>query len=120
MEFLSIVIVFAGRIRSIDIKRSRDGRGGAFAFVDYDHPRDASDAVYERDGYSFDGGRLRVELAKGSRERDRDRDGGRGRGPRGAGFRVRISGLPSSASWQVRKHAPPTYMQQITVTTVYV
>ena len=46
----------------------------AFAFIAFDDPRDARDAVYYRDGYDFDGGRIRVEEANDSRRRD-DRGG---------------------------------------------
>ncbi|KAF7830789.1 polyadenylate-binding protein-interacting protein 12-like [Senna tora] len=44
----------------------------------FDNARDAEDAIRGRDGYNFDGCRLRVELAHG----------------------VIVRGLPSSASWQ--------------------
>ena len=127
-----------GRIRDIDIKRPI--APPAFAFITYDDSRgacfctirgasscdlvfdhdfhvsfaDASDAVYGRDGYNFDGCRLRCEIAKDSRggyDRDRDRDGGRGGGGGGGDRRggvgrrtdygVVVSGLPKSCSWQV-------------------
>lgn len=58
-----------------------------------------------RDGYDFDGARLRVEYSKGSRgaERsDRGRDGrdrGRGGGRRSE-WQVIVTRLPRSASWQ--------------------
>ena len=35
-------------------------RPPAFAFIEYDSSRDAEDAVRGRDGYDFDGNRLRV------------------------------------------------------------
>lgn len=72
---------------------------------------DAEDAVHARDGYDFEGYRLRVEFPRGrergpggaflgsggSRDRngrDRDRDSGRGRagGSRRSQFRVIVSG----------------------------
>lgn len=94
-----------GRITDIQIKRP--DRPPAFAFVSFTHPRDAEDAVYYRDGYDFDGGRLRVEMMKGGR----DRDGGRRGGGGGGGiaglmrnsrsqYQLIVSGLPKSASWQ--------------------
>jgi len=46
-----------GRIRYVDIKKSR---GPPFAFVEFDDPLDAEDAVRGRDGYNFDGYRLKV------------------------------------------------------------
>ena len=64
-----------GRIERIKLKTP--ARPPAFAFVTYDDPRDAWDAKDARDGYDFDGSRLRVELARGERERDGD-----GRGTR--------------------------------------
>lgn len=83
--------------------------------------RDAEDAVHARDGYDYDGYRLRVEFPRGggpsSNFRGRgDRGGGggggggggrdsgnsRGRGPpaRRSQFRVLVTGLPPSGSWQ--------------------
>lgn len=72
--------------------------------------RDARDAVRGRDGYSFDGCRLRVELTRGVGPRG---PGGRplyaaeqmsprrrAPPPRRSGYRVVISGLPASGSWQ--------------------
>lgn len=96
--------------------------------------RDAEDAVKARDGYDYDGYRLRVEFPRGSGpgsfrgNRNSDRgggggggggggEGGRGGGGGGGGgrdggnrnrgpptkrsqFRVLVSGLPPSGSWQ--------------------
>ncbi|CAL8136738.1 unnamed protein product [Orchesella dallaii] len=101
-----------GRIVNIDVK---NGRGSPFAFVEFEDPRDAEDAVIKRNGYSFDGYRIRVEFPRG---------GSRGSGgvPRlgvdaavgGPGirrpntyrargrseYRVLVTGLPASGSWQ--------------------
>lgn len=41
-----------GRIEEITIK-------GPYAFISFEHPRDAEDAVARRDGYDFAGSRLR-------------------------------------------------------------
>ena len=58
--------------------------------------RDADDAIRGRDGYSFDGYRLRVESPRGNGPRM-----GRGGGPPPHGkYRVLISGLPNTGSWQ--------------------
>ncbi|CAI7907555.1 unnamed protein product [Closterium sp. NIES-53] len=89
------------------------GRGGGLssgggraeqstAFAD---PRDAEDAIRGRDGYDFDGNRLRVELAHGGRGAGGGFGGGRGgdfqRGPsRRTEYRVIVKNLPTSASWQ--------------------
>ena len=82
-----------GRIRDIEIKTP--SRPPAFAFVTFDDRRDAEDAVdgryldlshsktrvdfnYFRNGYKFDGERIRVEYSRGRGERDdrRGRDEG--------------------------------------------
>ncbi|KAE9124989.1 hypothetical protein PF010_g5796 [Phytophthora fragariae] len=92
-----------GRIRDIDVKFP--SRPPAFAFVDFEDARDAEDAIRGRDGYDYDGARLRVEPANGGR-RDSGRDAGRGsarypRNVRGTGaFRAEISNLPPRVSWQ--------------------
>eukprot|EP00603_Paraphysomonas_imperforata_P011800 CAMPEP_0114458450 /NCGR_PEP_ID=MMETSP0104-20121206/4691_1 /TAXON_ID=37642 ORGANISM="Paraphysomonas imperforata, Strain PA2" /NCGR_SAMPLE_ID=MMETSP0104 /ASSEMBLY_ACC=CAM_ASM_000202 /LENGTH=246 /DNA_ID=CAMNT_0001631041 /DNA_START=1 /DNA_END=742 /DNA_ORIENTATION=- len=93
-----------GRIVDIDIKSG--SRPPAFAFISFDDSRDADDAIRGRDGYMFDGNRLRVEYSKGSRGgRDDRRDDDRGRRGGGGGGRRSewgcvISKLPKSASWQ--------------------
>ncbi|PAV83068.1 hypothetical protein WR25_02596 [Diploscapter pachys] len=99
-----------GKIRMIDIK---GGRGPLYAFVEFDDPRDAEDAVHARDGYDFDGHRLRVEFTRGVGPRGpggRPLNGGwavdygnprRGGPPtRRSNYRVIIEGLPPSGSWQ--------------------
>ncbi|KAG2312073.1 hypothetical protein Bca52824_023630 [Brassica carinata] len=98
-----------GPVVQIDLKIPP--RPPGYAFVEFEDPRDAEDAIHGRDGYDFDGHCLRVELAHGGRCSSNDarggasrggRDGGdRGRGPsRRSEYRVLVSGLPSSASWQ--------------------
>jgi arginine/serine-rich splicing factor 1/9 len=86
----------------VPLQIKRPQRPPAFAFISYTDPRDARDAVHYRDNYDFDGGRLRVEMMKGA-----GGGGGRGGPPmdvtRGSGtsqFRLIVSGLPKSASWQ--------------------
>uniref|UniRef100_I1NMK5 RRM domain-containing protein n=1 Tax=Oryza glaberrima TaxID=4538 RepID=I1NMK5_ORYGL len=76
-------------------------------FYKFEDPRDADDAICCRDGYNFDGYRLRVELAHGGRGQsysyDRPRSyssGRRGGVSRRSEYRVMVTGLPSSASWQ--------------------
>ncbi|XP_078159454.1 serine/arginine-rich splicing factor SR30-like isoform X2 [Carex rostrata] len=107
-----------GPIVVIDLKIPP--RPPGYAFVEFEDERDAEDAVQGRDGYNFDGVRLRVEMAHGGRAHPSSRGGDRGdRGDRGGGrpssynstrgrpfiskhseFRVMVTGLPSSASWQ--------------------
>ncbi|XP_040833269.1 serine/arginine-rich splicing factor 1-like [Ochotona curzoniae] len=90
-----------GAIRDVDLKNRR--WGPPFAFVEFEDRRDAEDAVYERDGYNFDGNRLRVEFARSA-----GGSGGWGRAPRDrygpssrrSAYRVVVSGLPHTGSWQ--------------------
>ncbi|XP_041460437.1 serine/arginine-rich splicing factor 3-like [Lytechinus variegatus] len=65
-----------GSLKSVWIARNPPG----FAFVEYDDPRDASDAVKDMDSRTICGERARVELARGESRR---RGGGGGRGFRG-------------------------------------
>ncbi|XP_044369586.1 serine/arginine-rich splicing factor SR30 [Triticum aestivum] len=101
-----------GRIVDIDLKVPP--RPPGYAFVEFEDPRDAEDACAGRDGYNFDGNRLRVEPAHGGRgsggpSHDRSSSFGGGGGGSGGGrrgvsrhtdYRVLVTGLPSSASWQ--------------------
>ncbi|ONM31771.1 Serine/arginine-rich-splicing factor SR34 [Zea mays] len=94
-----------GRILDIDLKIPP--RPPGYAFVEFEDPRDADDAIYGRDGYNFDGYRLRVELAHGGRGQSYSYDRSssyssacRGGVSRRSDFRVMVTGLPSSASWQ--------------------
>lgn len=68
--------------------------------------RDAEDAVKARDGYDYDGYRLRVEFPRGggpgsfrSSRNDRSRSN-RGAVTKRSQYRVLVSGLPPSGSWQ--------------------
>uniref|UniRef100_K3W7Q0 SAP domain-containing protein n=1 Tax=Globisporangium ultimum (strain ATCC 200006 / CBS 805.95 / DAOM BR144) TaxID=431595 RepID=K3W7Q0_GLOUD len=88
-----------GRIKDIDVKVP--SRPPAFAFVDFETPRDAEDAIEGRNGYEYDGQRLRVEPAnsggsKGGREKSRYPRNVRGTGE----WCVDVSRLPSQMSWQ--------------------
>nr|CAI5820577.1 unnamed protein product [Callosobruchus analis] len=96
-----------GKVTFVDLKNRR---GPPFAFVEFEDPRDADDAVHARDGYDYDGYRLRVEFPRGGGGHGfrggRGGGGGeRGRGSRGpparrSQFRVLVTGLPPSGSWQ--------------------
>ncbi|KAL0267122.1 UNVERIFIED_CONTAM: hypothetical protein PYX00_009477 [Menopon gallinae] len=98
-----------GKVTFVDLKNKR---GPPFAFVEFEDSRDAEDAVHARDGYDYDGYRLRVEFPRGGGPggyRGGNRSGGSG-GDRGGGrrgpparrsqFRVLVTGLPPSGSWQ--------------------
>ncbi|KAJ6729456.1 SERINE/ARGININE RICH SPLICING FACTOR [Salix viminalis] len=96
-----------GPVAHIDLKIPP--RPPGYAFVEFEEARDAEDAIRGRDGYDFDGHRLRVELAHGGRgnsssDRHSSHSGGGGRGRGGVSrrseYRVVVTGLPSSASWQ--------------------
>nr|ACO10556.1 Serine-arginine protein 55 [Caligus rogercresseyi] len=98
-----------GRIREVVIK-------SGYGFVEFDDPRDADDVVNDMDGKDFQGGRIRVEMARDPRDRrDRDRgsdrrggfDRGRDRGGRRGNppgpktnYRVVVENLSSRTSWQ--------------------
>ncbi|XP_043722784.1 serine/arginine-rich splicing factor SR34B-like isoform X2 [Telopea speciosissima] len=92
----------------VDIDLKIPPRPPGYAFIEFEEARDAEDAIRGRDGYNFDGHRLRVELAHGGRghsssvDRHSNYGGGGGRGgvSRRSDYRVLVSGLPTSASWQ--------------------
>ncbi|VDM96432.1 unnamed protein product [Thelazia callipaeda] len=101
-----------GRVLYVDLK---DRRQPYFAFVEFEDVRDAEDAVRGRDGYDYEGYRLRVEFPRGVGPRGpggRPYDTGRGfssqrvssgggsSGGRRTTYRVKVSGLPASGSWQ--------------------
>ncbi|GJN14170.1 hypothetical protein PR202_gb00959 [Eleusine coracana subsp. coracana] len=93
-----------GRIVDIDLKVPP--RPPGYAFVEFEDPRDAEDAIYGRDGYNFDGHKLRVEIAHGGRgpssfDRPSSYSSAARRGTsKRTDYRVMVTGLPSSASWQ--------------------
>lgn len=92
-----------GKITYIDLKNKK---GPPFAFLEYEDRRDAEDAIRGRDGYDYDGYRLRVEFPRGNgpytpgRNANSFRDGGRGGMGKRGNYRVIISGLPPGGSWQ--------------------
>jgi arginine/serine-rich splicing factor 1/9 len=72
-----------------------------FAFVEFEDARDAEDAVRDRDGYKFDGVRLRVEISRGSAFNSGGGGGGGGAGrgpPQRSEYRVRGTGV--GGLWQ--------------------
>ncbi|KAL3827826.1 hypothetical protein ACJIZ3_016628 [Penstemon smallii] len=97
-----------GPIVHVDLKVPP--RPPGYAFIEFEEARDAEDAIRGRDGYDFDGHRLRVELAHGGRGNSSSTDrysshNSGSRGPHGgvsrrSDYRVVITGLPHSASWQ--------------------
>uniref|UniRef100_A0A2A4K8P2 RRM domain-containing protein n=1 Tax=Heliothis virescens TaxID=7102 RepID=A0A2A4K8P2_HELVI len=77
-----------GKVTFVDLKNRK---GPPFAFVEFEDPRDADDAVRARDGYDYDGYRLRRFGA---------RTATRGPPARRSEYRVLVTGLPPSGSWQ--------------------
>ncbi|KAK2965506.1 hypothetical protein RJ640_008856 [Escallonia rubra] len=95
--------------RILDIELKLPVRPPGYCFVEFEDAWAAEDAIRGRDGYDFDGCRLRVELAHGGRGRSSpiDRRGAYGGGGGGrygvsrrSDYRVVVRGLPSKASWQ--------------------
>ncbi|XP_057864761.2 serine/arginine-rich splicing factor SR30 isoform X2 [Cryptomeria japonica] len=93
----------------VDIDLKIPPRPPGYCFIEFEDARDAEDAIRGRDGYNFDGNRLRVELAHGGRGQSSSADryssyssaGGRSGGvSRRSEYRVLVTGLPPSASWQ--------------------
>ncbi|XP_071322529.1 serine/arginine-rich splicing factor 9 [Trachinotus anak] len=99
-----------GKIREIELKNNRGTI--PFAFVRFEDPRDADDAVYGRNGYGYGDSKLRVEYPRSSGAKfgpmGGGGGGGGGGGPRGrfgpptrrSEFRVIVTGLPPTGSWQ--------------------
>ena len=85
-----------GRIRNITIKVK-------FAFLEFEDPRDADDAIHEMDRVSFGGYSLQVERARGGREfrDDGPRGGGGGGGGRGQ-YRVEVNRLDEASEAYMR------------------
>jgi len=82
-----------GRLMQVDIKVPP--RRPAYAFIDFENPRDAEDAVRGRDRYPFCGDVLRVEVSHGKTFRYEKK------GPsRRSDYRVVVTGLPPTGSWQ--------------------
>ncbi|XP_037548492.1 serine/arginine-rich splicing factor 9 [Nematolebias whitei] len=97
-----------GKIREIEMKNNRGII--PFAFVTFEDPRDADDAVYGRNGYEYGNTKLRVEYPRANTGKPGPMGGNAGGGGGGRGrfgpptrrseFRVMVSGLPSTGSWQ--------------------
>uniref|UniRef100_A0A1A7W8C9 Serine/arginine-rich splicing factor 9 n=1 Tax=Iconisemion striatum TaxID=60296 RepID=A0A1A7W8C9_9TELE len=96
-----------GKIREVELKNNRGTV--PFAFIRFEDPRDADDAVYGRNGYEYGNSKLRVEYPRTTGGKPGPMGGaGGGGGPRGrfgpptrrSEFRVTVTGLPASGSWQ--------------------
>jgi len=73
--------------------RLRQNRGATNAFIEYEDPRDAEEALDRRNDYSFAGKRLRVEHSRPPPRKEAPM-------MRDAAYRVKVTGLPRTASWQ--------------------
>ena len=87
-----------GEIVRIDIK-------SGFGFIEYEHSRDAEDAIRKMDGEEFLGKRIIVEYARGRRRerddrRDYRRDNRNNNGPERSENRLIVEGLARGTSWQ--------------------
>ncbi|XP_014891044.1 serine/arginine-rich splicing factor 9 [Poecilia latipinna] len=99
-----------GKIREIELKNNRGTV--PFAFIRFEDPRDAEDAVFGRNGYAYGNSKLRVEYPRSSAAKTGPMGGfgggGVGGGQRGrfgpptrrSEFRVIVTGLPATGSWQ--------------------
>ncbi|KAL0584691.1 hypothetical protein ABG067_005428 [Albugo candida] len=84
-----------GKIQDIDLKLPL--RPPAYAFIDFEDARDAEDAIEARDGYKYEGQRLRVERANPKNtEKEKHIRGSRNNGSN----TVKVTNLPSRVSWQ--------------------
>ncbi|KAM2567848.1 hypothetical protein TB1_010159 [Malus domestica] len=98
----------------VDIDLKIPPRPPGYAFVEYEDPRDANDAIYGQDGYDFDGFRLRVELAHGGRHSSSHRSSSynRSSSSRGASrcsdYHVLVTELPPAIHQRQpqRRHRP--------------
>ncbi|TRY87560.1 hypothetical protein DNTS_025178 [Danionella cerebrum] len=85
-----------GKIQEIELKNNRGTI--PFAFIRFEDPRDAEDAVFGRNGYGFGNSKLRVEYPRSTGSKFSGPSGG---GPRGrfgppsrrSEFRVAVMGL---------------------------
>lgn len=90
-----------GNIRNVWVARNPPG----FAFVEFEDPRDAEDAVRGLDGTRCCGTRIRVEMSNGRTRRDRRYSRSRSRSPRRRSYsRGRSPSLRRSPS--VRRRSP--------------
>ncbi|XP_076450787.1 RNA-binding protein 1-like [Babylonia areolata] len=80
-----------GQLRSVWIARKPPG----FAFVEYEDPRDAEDAIRALNGVRINGRRARVEMASGRRSSGGARYGGGGGGRGGGRWDPPSRGRPS-------------------------
>ncbi len=106
--FKSSLFSHYNRTLSLPLSKSRPFCNSLFVFPT--PSRDAEDAVHARDGYDYDGYKLRVEFPRGGGSGGGGMGGGfRGSGGGGGGrgpparrsqYRCMVTGLPPTGSWQ--------------------
>ncbi|XP_073431743.1 serine/arginine-rich splicing factor 9-like, partial [Dendrobates tinctorius] len=92
-----------GRIRSIKLKNHGGGRSPSFAFITFQDPQEAENAVSGSNGYKFCSCCLRVEFARSCRRAGGGYGKSRGNNApphRRTEYRVLVSELTPSRSWQ--------------------
>ncbi|KAF6736491.1 Serine/arginine-rich splicing factor 3 [Oryzias melastigma] len=113
---------YYGPLRSVWVARNPPG----FAFVEFEDPRDATDAVRELDGRTLCGCRVRVELSNGEKRsrsrgappswsrRPRERDDYRRRSsPPPRRSITRLLTVVSQSAWLVLSHDPGLASRQV-------
>ncbi|KAM1315859.1 hypothetical protein TB2_019030 [Malus domestica] len=94
----------------VDIDLKIPPRPPGYAFVEYEDPRDADDAIYGRDGYDFDGFRLRVKLAHGGQHSSSHRSSSYNRSSNSCGasrhsdYRGLVTGLSPTVHQRQPQH----------------
>ncbi|OEH77652.1 RNA recognition motif-containing protein [Cyclospora cayetanensis] len=93
-----------GPVLKVELKKASNGTG--YAFIEFQDPRDARDAIEQMHGRppagDKDGAPLRVELPNNRRDVGRGGAGG-GRMPTGVkrgDYILEVAGLPPTGSWQ--------------------
>uniref|UniRef100_A0A8C9HRR6 Probable splicing factor, arginine/serine-rich 3 n=1 Tax=Piliocolobus tephrosceles TaxID=591936 RepID=A0A8C9HRR6_9PRIM len=93
-----------GRVKYVDIKKGKISNTTSFAFVHYYNIKDAEYAIRKRDGYNFDGFRLRVEFSGENRSFAKYRKKEDMVGPLlRTEHRLIVSNLPENCKWQQLK-----------------
>lgn len=90
-----------GTLKNVWVAR----RPAGFAFVEFDDPRDAEDAVRALDGTRINGRRVKVEMSSGRSRRDRSGPAPRGR-PSYDDYRPRRSPSPRRPRSRSRSPSP--------------
>ena len=74
--------------------------GSVYAFVEFENEQDAEEALYDTNGKSFMGNKIRVEFCRGTKITNRNTPFKAGP-PHRTPYRVEVRNLPYKCSWQV-------------------